>query len=76
MLAAMETGAHSAWRPELLEQRGFQVAVGDARKLAAIWMNKNKSDRESAATAAGSTKLCELLQHPQAAFGDKVLHSR
>jgi transposase len=44
----MESGTHSAWQSELLKQRGFQVVVGNARKLAAIWMSKNKSDREDA----------------------------
>jgi len=48
VLVAMEAGAHSAWHTELLEQRGFHVVVGNARKLAAIWTNKNKSDREDA----------------------------
>ena len=47
-LIAMETGTHSAWQSELLEKRGFKVVVGNARKLAAVWMNKNKSDREDA----------------------------
>lgn len=48
VLVAMESGTHSAWQSELLKQRGFQVVVGNARKLSAIWMNKNKSDREDA----------------------------
>lgn len=67
MLAAMETGAHSAWHSELLEQRGFQVVVGNARKLAAIWMNKNKSDREDAEMLArlarSDIKLFAPIRH-------------
>jgi len=47
-LIAMETGTHSAWQSELLEKGGFKVVVGDARKLAAVWMSKNKSDRKDA----------------------------
>lgn len=48
VLMAMESGTHSTWHSEMLEERGFQVVVGNARKLAAVWQNKNKSDRQDA----------------------------
>lgn len=67
VLVAMEAGTHSAWHSELLEQRGFKVVVGNARKLSAIWMNKNKSDREDAEMLArlarNDIKLFAPIRH-------------
>ena len=67
VLVAMETGTHSAWMSELLENCGFQVLVGNARKLAAIWKNENKSDRNDAELLArparNDQKLFAAIRH-------------
>jgi len=64
VLVAMESGTHSAWHSELLKQRGLQVVVGNARKLAAIWMSKNKSDREDAEMLARLVRSDIMLFAP------------
>ena len=37
VVVAMETGTHSPWLSVMLLARGFDVLVGNARKLRAIW---------------------------------------
>ncbi len=40
----MESGTHSPWLSRLLEEMGFRVLVGNARKLRAIWQSDVKDD--------------------------------
>lgn len=48
VLVAMESGTHSPWISALLCELGFQVVVGNSRKLRAIWDNNRKSDKKDA----------------------------
>jgi transposase len=45
---AMESGSSSAWISEILKVRGFQVYVGNARKMRAIWDTDCKTDERDA----------------------------
>jgi transposase len=41
---AVETGTHSPWVSRLLEERGHEVLVANARRLRLIYSNKRKTD--------------------------------
>jgi transposase len=41
---AVENGTHSPWVSEILGERGFEVPVGNARKLRMIWGQDIKDD--------------------------------
>lgn len=45
---AIEAGTHSPWISRLLEEMGFQVYVGNPRKLRMIWDSTDKSDERDA----------------------------
>ncbi len=45
---AMETGTHSPWMSELLEEMGHEVLVAEAAQLELITKGKKKSDTEDA----------------------------
>jgi transposase len=67
VLMALESGPDSPWLSELLVKRGFQVAVGNARKLELIWKNNDKSDCHDAELLArqarNDLKLFAPIQH-------------
>jgi transposase len=45
MRIAIEVGTHSPWVSRLLEERGHQVLVANARKVRLIHQNKHKTDK-------------------------------
>lgn len=64
VLVAMETGTHSPWVSHLAESLGFQVLVGHARKLRAIWESDRKSDTKDAEQLARLARSDRQLLHP------------
>ena len=61
---AMETGLCCRWISALARAQGCRVLVGNARKLAAIWMSKRKNDRNDAKTIAQLARADPELFHP------------
>lgn len=45
---ALEAGQHSAWVSRILEEMGFEVLVGNPRKLRVIWDSDEKNDERDA----------------------------
>jgi transposase len=64
MMVVIETGTHSPWISRLLEELGHQVLVGNARKIAAIYLNRRKRDRIDAITLARLGRMDPELLHP------------
>jgi len=64
VIVAMETGTHSPWLSLLLEGRGFEVFVGNARKLRAIWSSPNKNDVRDAQMLARIARFDRQLLSP------------
>lgn len=54
---AMENGTHSPWMSALIESFGIRCYVGNARKLAAVWCNVHKCDRDDAEMLARLARL-------------------
>ena len=63
-LIAMETGTHSPWVSRLLAQLGHEVLVGNARKLRAIYTDKQKSDQRDAEMLARMARMDPKLLSP------------
>ena len=63
-LVAIETGTHSPWIARELEALGCEVLVGNARKLRAIWMAKDKSDVHDAEMLARIARMDRALLYP------------
>ncbi len=67
MRVAIEVGTHSPWVSRLLEERGHEVLVANARKLRLIHQNKHKTDRMDAQNLARlarvDLKLLAPLKH-------------
>ncbi len=61
---AVETGTHSPWVSHLLLSCGFEVLVGNARKLRAIWDSVNKSDVRDAELLARIARFDVKLLSP------------
>ena len=61
---AMETSTHSPWLSALLVARGFDVLVGNARKLRAIWDSPNKTDVRDAQMLARIARFDRRLLSP------------
>ena len=61
---AIEAGTHSPWISRLLEQMGFQVYVGNPRKLRMIWDSTDKSDERDARMLAMVCRLEPKLLWP------------
>jgi transposase len=61
---AMESGTHSPWISHLLGNRGFEVLVGNARKLRAIWRSDQKNDWRDAEMLARIGRFDPKLLHP------------
>jgi len=61
---AVETGSHSPWISQLLEARGFNVLVGNARKLRLIWDSSNKNDDRDAEMLARIVRFDSKLLSP------------
>jgi transposase len=60
----MESGTHSPWISHLLADRGFEVLVGNARKLRAIWQSDRKDDCRDAEMLARIGRFDLHLLHP------------
>lgn len=79
---AIETGTHSPWVNDLLLTRGFEVLVGNARKLRMIWNQDNKTDAGDAEMVARIGRfdpklLCPIHHRSRAAQMDlSVLKAR
>jgi transposase len=63
-LVVIETGTHSPWIARTLETLGCVVLVGNARKLRAIWMAKDKSDVHDAEMLARIARIDRKLLYP------------
>ena len=61
---AVETGTHSPWLSELLRERGFEVLVGNARKLRLIWGQDIKDDFRDARMLARICRFDPNLLYP------------
>ena len=78
----METGTHSRWVSGLLELLGYEVVVGNARKLKLITENAQKSDKVDARLLSqlgcmGMEWLHPVRHRSQAAHMDlSVIHAR
>jgi transposase len=64
MRIAIEVGTHSPWVSRLLEERGHQVLVANARKLRLIHQNKHKTDRIDAENLARLARVDPKLLAP------------
>ena len=60
----METGTHSPWVSALLLRYKFDVLVGNARKLRAIWDSPNKNDIRDAQMLARIARFDRQLLSP------------
>ncbi len=63
-LVAIETGTHSPWVSRLLAELGHEVLVGNARKLRAIYTDKQKSDQRDAEMLARMARMDPKLLSP------------
>lgn len=61
---AMEAGTSSAWISNMLEARGFQVYVGNARKMRAVWDTDCKTDERDAEMIARIARFDLKLLYP------------
>jgi len=61
---AMECGSSSPWISAYLEKRGFNVYVGNVRKMRAIWDTDNKTDARDAEMIARIARFDVGLLHP------------
>ena len=61
---AMETGLCCRWISALAKSCGCDALVGNARKLAAIWMGKQKNDENDALLIAKLARADRELFHP------------
>lgn len=64
VVVAMETGTHSPWLSHLLEGRGFEVLVGNARKLRLVWDSSQKDDPRDAELLARMARFDRKLLSP------------
>jgi transposase len=60
----MESGTHSPWISHLLLERGFEVFVGNARKLRSIWQSDQKDDMRDAEMLARIGRFDPRLLSP------------
>lgn len=61
---AMECGTSSPWISDILKTRGFQVYVGNPRKMRAIWDTDNKTDERDAEMIARIARFDLKLLYP------------
>ena len=61
---AMETGLSCRWISSLAGRCGCDTVVGNARKLAAIWMSRRKNDENDALMIARLARADRELFHP------------
>ena len=63
-LVALEAGTHSAWVSRILDEMGFEVLVGNARKLRVIWDSDEKNDDRDAEMLARIARFDRHLLYP------------
>lgn len=61
---ALEAGTHSAWVSRILDELGFEVLVGNPRKLRVIWDSDEKNDDRDAEMLARIARFDPHLLHP------------
>ena len=61
---AMEAGTHSAWVSRILEEMGYEVLVGNPRKLRVIWDSDEKGDERDAEMLARIARFDPQLLYP------------
>jgi transposase len=61
---ALEAGTHSAWVSRILEDMGFEVLVGNPRKLRMIWDSDEKCDERDAEMLARIARFDPELLYP------------
>jgi transposase len=64
IMVAMEAGTHSPWISALLSDIGFNVIIGNPRKLKFIWKSDKKSDRRDAEMLAKIARFDTELFYP------------
>jgi transposase len=64
MRIAIEAGTHSPWASRVLEERGHEVLVANARKLRLIYANKRKTEEIDAEILARLARLDPKLLYP------------
>lgn len=69
---AMEAGTHSGWVSRILEELGFEVLVGNPRKLRAIWDSDQKCDGKDAEMLARIARFDPHLLYPIHHRGQKA----
>ena len=63
-VVAIETGTHSRWVSDLLSGMGFEVLVGNARRIRSIYESERKSDERDAEQLARIARFDRKLLHP------------
>ena len=63
-LVALEAGTHSAWVSRILEELGYEVLVGNPRKLRMIWNSDEKCDDRDAEMLARVAQFDPKLLYP------------
>lgn len=64
VMIAMEAGSHSPWISHFLKSKGFNVVVGNARKLRCIWQSDSKDDDKDAEMLARICRFDRKLFYP------------
>jgi transposase len=61
---ALEAGTHSAWVSRILDEMGYEVLVGNPRKLRVIWDSDEKNDDRDAEMLARIARFDPHLLYP------------
>ena len=69
---AMEAGTHSGWVSRILEELGYEVLVGNPRKLRVIWDSDEKDDDRDAEMLARIARFDPHLLYPIHHRGQKA----
>jgi len=69
---AMEAGTHSGWVSRIVEELGYEVLVGNPRKLRMIWNSDEKCDDRDAEMLARIARLDPHLLYPIRHRGQKA----
>ena len=64
VLIAMETGTYSPWMSHFFKVRGFDVLVGNPRRIKAIWQSDHKTDKRDARLLAQIGRFDRRLLYP------------
>lgn len=61
---SLEAGTHSGWVSRILEELGYEVLIGNPRKLRVIWNSNEKDDNRDAEMLARIARLDPHLLYP------------